>query len=114
MSTASRTVLSNKKVQQTGVGTSDWIVLDKGGAGVLSIQVEASGSATISLQGTLNINIINGGDTVPVDEVNSIEDMTGLVANGLFTVQGPVKAVRINQTAGAGTSTITILQAEGH
>ncbi len=113
MSAASRTVLSNKKVQQTGVGASDWIVLDKGGAGVLSVQVEASASATISIQGTLNIDISNGTDTVPVDEINDIQDMTGLVANGLFTIQGPVKAVRINQTAGVGSSTITILQAEG-
>ena len=114
MTMASRAVFSNKRIQQTGVGSSNWIILDKGGAGVASVQVEASASATVSIQCTLSLSLINAGDTVPAAEINDIQDMTDLVANGAFTIQGPIKAVRINQTAGVGTSTITVLQAEGN
>ena len=113
MSVAKRTVSLNKKVTNTGVGTSDWLVLTKGGAGVVSIQVEATASSTITIQGTLNIEIENSADVVPADEINAIQDMSGLTSNGLYTIQGPLKAVRINQTVGAGASAITILQVEG-
>lgn len=113
MSTASRTVSFNNRQEQTGVGQSDWVILKKGGAGVVSIQIEASATAVVSIQGTLNLELSVGSDTVPAAQINDIEDMTALAANNVFSVQGPLKAVRINQTGGAGTSAITVLQAEG-
>ena len=113
MSVAKRTVFSKTRVEQTGVGTSDWVLLTKGGAGVVSIQVESSASSTVTIQGTLNIGLSVPTDTVPADEINAIQDMSGLTSNGLYTIQGPLKAVRINQTVGAGTSAITVLQVEG-
>ena len=113
MSVARRTVFSNTRREQDGVGASDWVLLDKGGAGVISIQVEASGSATVTIQGTLNLELQTSTGTVPADEINAIQDMSGLTSNGLYTIQGPLKAVRINQTVGVGTSAITVLQVEG-
>lgn len=113
MSTANRTISLSKREENTGVGTSDWIILTKGGAGVVSIQVEASATAIVTIQGTLNLALGTPTDSVPAAEINDIQDMSALAANGLFTVQGPIKAVRINQTVGVGTSAITILQAEG-
>lgn len=112
MSTAKRAIFSNKRIEQTGVGASDWIVLSQGGGVDIGIQVEASATAVVSIQGTLNSDIKVGSDTVPAAQINDITDMTALNANGMYSVLGPVRAVRINQTSGAGTSAITVLQAE--
>lgn len=104
----------NERVANTGVDTSDWLVLGSGGEGrgadKIGIQVEASGTAIITIEATLNADLIDGTDTVPAAEINDIASMVGLTANGMFEVSGPIKAIRINQTAGAGTSAITVLQ----
>lgn len=113
MSAASRSASFSKRVTTTGVSVSDWVIIPKGGAGIISLQVEASGSATVTLQGTLNIELTAPTGTVPAAEINDIQDMTAIASNGLYTIQGPLKAIRINQVSGAGTSAITVLQSEG-
>ncbi len=112
MSSANRSIKFTKRITNTGVSASEWVILKQGGANTLSIQVEASATATVSVQATDNIALAIPSDTVPAAEINDIASMTGLVANGKFSVAGPVKAVRINQTAGVGTSAITVLQLE--
>ena len=113
MSTANRTAYFSKRVTTTGVSASEWVILPKGGAGVISLQVEASGTAIVTIQGTLNIGLTAPTDSVPAAEINGIQDMSALSANGLYTIQGPLKAIRINQVSGAGTSAMTVLQSEG-
>lgn len=118
MSTANRDIherriITNIRLANTGVGITDWIVFPKGGADNLSVQVEASATAVISIEATINVDIDEATDVVPAAEINAISGLTALAANSLEIVQGPVKAVRINQTAGVGTSAITVLRTEG-
>ena len=112
MSSANRSIRFTKRITNTGVSASEWVILKQGGANSLGIQVEASATATVSIQSTNNLALDLPSDTVPAAEINDIASMTALVANGNFSVAGPIKAVRINQTAGVGTSAITVLQLE--
>jgi len=104
----------NKREANTGTGASDWVLLGSAGEGrggnKIGIQVEASGSATVSIQCTLDASLSTSDGTVVAAQINDITGLTGLTANGVYSVDGPMKAVRINQTAGAGTSAITVLQ----
>lgn len=104
----------NVEISQAGVGASDWIILGGrragSGANVSSIDVRPGADATITIQATINVDIDDGADVVPADEIRDLASLTDLTAAGagLFGIDLPVKAVRINQTIGANTSTITV------
>lgn len=108
--------MRTKRISQTGVGQSDWLIVDdknignwEGGAGC-SLQVEPNGG-TITIQATLDPNLTQKTDVVPAAQIAIISDMSGLTTDGeIFEMKCPVRGVRINQTVGAGTSSLTILQ----
>jgi len=96
------------RISQTGVGSSDWIILDEDSHTDVSLQVEPGGG-TVTIQATLDPALKHSRNTVQPSQIVDIADMAGLTANGVYTVKGPVKAVRINQTAGVGTSYLTAM-----
>jgi hypothetical protein len=105
----------NVRIEQTGVGVSDWIILGSGSAGgtganKIACQVEASASATVTIEVTCCAALKLPGDTVPAEQIHPVPNLTNLTAKDLKGIDMPIKAVRINQTAGSGTSALTILQ----
>lgn len=96
------------RVSQTGVGESDWIVLDANSGSDISLQVEPGGG-TVTIEATLDPDVTRARSTTTSDRIIDIVDMIDLTANGIFTVKGPVQAVRINQTVGAGTCYLTAM-----
>lgn len=95
----------NQKVSVTGVAASDWIVLDPRNSGSLTIKVIPNGG-TISIQSTVGPNM----DAITSDDIDDITDMTGLTANGQYSVPDSLLAVRINQTVGATEASMVVLQ----
>lgn len=105
----------NEKISQTGVGTSDWVILgDSLGlqSFIFSLHINPGADATISIEGTINVDIENPTDTVPSDEIEAITGLTALTAAGkdLYSVDQPLKAIRVNQTVGANESVVTVLK----
>lgn len=102
----------NTRIEQTGVGTSAWLLLGSNkrrGAKDFSIAFE-SGGDTASIEVTIDATTAEiTGDTVPTDEVHVLPNGSALTAKALLHEVGPIKAIRINQTLGAGTTALTVL-----
>lgn len=96
------------RVSQTGVGESDWIVLDANSGSDISLQVEPNGG-TVTVQATLDPDVTRSRSETAAARIVNVVDMVGLTADGIFTVKGPVQAVRIKQTVGAGVCYLTAM-----
>lgn len=94
-------------IQQTGVGQSAWIPMDyKQSPFNVGMGAVVSGTVTYQVEHTFDDPYVIGG--TPVAFVHS--SMTGLSANGDGNYAFPIRAIRVNVTAGTGSATLTILQ----
>lgn len=108
---------TNESITQTGVGQSNWIIIQSYngkhvGANKTAIDVRPGADATIDIEVTINVDLTLPSDTVPAGEIRKLSTLTGVTSAGddLYDVNSPIKAVRINQTAGNDPSSITILK----
>lgn len=95
------------KVSVTGVGTSAWIPVDyTQNAFAIGFGCVTSGTVTYDVQHTFDD--IQNSSVTPIAFTHST--VTGKIANQDGNYAFPIKAIRLNVTAGTGTVTITILQ----
>lgn len=97
--------------QQTvaGVSAGNWIPLDTMGKQPFAIQyavvVGGSGATTYKVQGTLN-DVLRGSAATAFDLVSA------KTASYMGAQLSPIKAIRVNNTAGSAASTeMTVVQA---
>jgi hypothetical protein len=89
----------------TGVGQTAWIPVDYTQDPVnISLHAEPAGN-TVTIEYTVD-DVMAGATAVAYP----VTGMSGVTANTAGNVAFPIQAVRINQTLGAGTSVLKILQ----
>ena len=94
-------------IKKTGTGTSAWIPLDyKQNPFNVSLGCVVNGTITYSIEHTFD-DIFDATIT-PVAFTHSV--LVAQTANKDGNYASPVRAVRINNTAGTGDTTLTILQ----
>lgn len=94
-------------IQQTGVGASSWVPLDQYVASFsVGIGVVVTGVVTYTIEYTYD-DVFNNSITPTAWPVLALN---GLAVNADAQLSNPVKALRINQTAGAGTTAMTVVQ----
>jgi hypothetical protein len=89
-----------------GTGAKVWIPLDRWSHDSnLSLVLRFTGSATVNIEGTLDQ--INRGDTAIAF---TIDGGTAITADNEFSVTAiPMEAIRLNQTAGAGSVSFHVM-----
>lgn len=101
-------------VSQTGVGATNPIPLalsDHSGSGFsVGIGVKVSGTATYSVQHTFDDPFAASFVAASATWYNHA-DLTSKTANADGAYAAPVRAIRLNVTAGTGTVTMTAIQA---
>ena len=102
-----------KSVTQTGVGVSDWQMLNWHAQQFqLGIGCQITGAATYTVEYTYDDltvgNTINGGTGGP--SVFQLSGMTDKTANADTSITWPVTFVRLKVTAGAGSVRMVYLQ----
>ena len=96
-------------IAQSGVGTTAWIALDTYSPLTSLAAVVSGGAATYTIQHTLD-DVLNSTVTpTAFDHDTLAAQTTSQDGNYAF----PIAGIRINQTVGAGTVTLTVLQAGG-
>ncbi len=105
---------SSVNIQRTlsaGTGAKDWFIMNRYAPTEYVVVVTVTGTATWTLEGTLNK--LNRGETaIPF----VLEDRLGTpiaaqVDDGNFLLgQIPMEAMRLNQDSGAGTATMQVMQ----
>lgn len=98
-----------KQDNEAGTGLKPWVVLDRYNSSYATINVTFDGVATATIEGTLERRPDNGLVGGDVFNINGLVDISENTVISLS--QTPVSALRVNQTAGAGSVTIHILQA---
>lgn len=103
--------VNSQRTLSAGIGIKEWVPLNRWGPPEYAVVVTVSGTATWKLEGTLNR--INRGETaVPFlleDRLGTA--ITAIVDDDNFLLgQTPLEAMRLNQTAGAGTATLHVVQ----
>lgn len=97
------------RITLNGVGDTIAIPLDYINLADVSLQVAVTGSATWTVQQTLDDPFaIAPADLVWIDHPDT--NMVAQTVNRQGNYDKPVRAVRLRQTAGTGTSTITVVQ----
>ena len=96
-------------ISQSGVGTSAWVGLDLHSPLMTFAAVVSGGAATFTIEYTLDPVLI----PAPAATAFSVPGMSAVTANTSAGFSTPIAAARINQTVGAGTVTLTIVQAGG-
>ena len=92
---------------QTGVGTSAWIPLDyKQSPFNVGFGVVAGGTVTYDIEHTFD-DVFDSSITPTAFKHSSLVAQTAN-KDGNYIV--PIRAIRINNTAGTGTTTVTLLQ----
>lgn len=96
-----------KTIQVTGVGTSAWIPIDW-----YKLPINVSLHATVSgtVTSTIEYTVSDVYDPAVTPIAFSVTGMSGLTANTAGNIAFPIRAVRINNTAGTGTTSLTIMQ----
>lgn len=98
-------------VSQTGVGKSAPIPLDyKITPFQVSLATQLNGASTYNIEYTLD-DIRAPGYNPNTGNWYAVNTLSGVSAAGQGQLVGPVTAVRINQTASGGTTTLQVLQA---
>lgn len=96
-----------KTIQVTGVGTSAWIPIDWYKLPInVSLHAIVSGTVTSTIEYT--VSDVYDPAVTPI--AFSVTGMSGLTANTAGNIAFPIRAVRINNTAGTGTTSLTIMQ----
>ena len=96
-------------ISKTGTGTSAWIPMDyKQNPFNVGIGVVVSGTVTYTVQHTFD-DIFNPNVTPTAFDHATLAAQT---ANKDGNYAFPVRAIRINNTLGTGTTTMTLLQGQ--
>lgn len=105
------TPINTEKTTSAGVVAGDWIPMNRWSIAEYSAYVAVTGTITYQIEGTLNK--INQGETAVAF---ILDDASGAAISGKTTTSAydignaPVEAIRINQTAGTGSTTIRVMQ----
>ena len=106
----------HEKVTVSAAESSDWIVLGDQSMGygseIIGVQL-VPGSNTVKVEGTLNLEIREGSDTVPSDEIVDLTGLTGITTNTISRVEGPLKAIRLTCTTYSSGDSDMIVLVEG-
>ena len=97
------------KALSAGTGAKDWVLLNRWGPSAYQVSMVLSGAATYDLEGTNSR--LNRGETAIVFKIDDAQftPITGQTGDKAFELsKAPVEAVRINQTAGAGSVTLYV------
>ena len=97
-------------VSVTGVGTSNPILLDVFGSPNVSLQAVVSGTATYTIQQTLD-NVRDNGAAAATWFDHPDTALVGATASKQGNYAYVPTATRINLTSGTGTVTLTAVQA---
>ena len=91
----------------TGTGTTEWIPLDyKQNPFNIGLGIVVNGTITYDIEHTFDD--VFAQDTTPTAFKHS--SLTAQTTNKDGNYAFPIRAIRINNTAGTGTTTLTILQ----
>ncbi|MDP6586766.1 MAG: hypothetical protein QF535_19070 [Anaerolineales bacterium] len=100
-------------VRQEGSGTGElpWIVLNAHGVPTFTANLIVSGTVTASIEATL----VNPARATPAgDDIFTLQDWNGITTTTAGTVANqPLAAIRLNQTAGTGSTVFQIQQNGG-
>lgn len=94
-------------IKQTGVGSSVWIPVDYKQA-PFSIGMGMVVSGTVTYQVEHTFDDVYDATVTPVAFIHST--MIGKTINADGNYAFPIRAIRVNVTAGTGSATLTILQ----
>jgi uncharacterized protein YgiM (DUF1202 family) len=98
------------RVVQTSTEASAWLPMDKNNVGAyVSLQCVVTGTATYSVQQTLD-DIFDSNVTPTAFNYAGSTNLTSATTNQFSSFQYPVRAVRINKTAGTGSVAFTVVQ----
>ena len=97
------------RVSTSGVSISNPVVVDLHGRPEISLQVDVTGSATYSVQQTLD-NLYDTTIT-PVWFDHPDTNLVAATADKQGNYAYVPAAIRLNQTAGAGSAVLTVIQA---
>lgn len=92
---------------QTGAGTSAMCVLDQCNPFTLSLAVDVTGTVAFTIEHTYDDPQL-GANVVVWRAKAALTTKTAALEDG-FT-DAPIRALRINQASGSGTTKLTILQ----
>ena len=94
-------------VSKTGTGTSAWVPVDyRQSVTNIGLGIVINGTVTYDVEHTFD-NIFDSTVTPTAFKHATI---TGQTANKDGAYNAPIRAVRLNNTAGTGTTTLTVLQ----
>lgn len=93
----------------SGAGTSAWLPLDNN---IIDFQValflDVTGTVSITVEATLDD--VQDSTVTPVAFSVPITALVAATADQIGTLTMPVKAIRLNQASGAGSSILKVLQ----
>lgn len=96
-----------QEISKTGTGTTEWIPLDyKQNPFNVGFGVNVTGTVTYDIEHTFS----DVFDTTITPVVFKHSSLTAQTVNKDGNYAFPIRAVRINNTAGTGTTTLTLLQ----
>lgn len=91
----------------TGTGTTAWIPLDyKQNPFNIGLGIVVNGTITYDIEHTFDDILAQGTSPTAFKHSTLVAQTTNKDGNYAF----PIRAIRINNTAGTGTTTLTILQ----
>ena len=94
-------------ISKTGTGTTAWVPVDYAMPySVISLAVVVSGTITYTVECTFD-DVFDSGVTPTAFAHGTLAAQT---TNQSGTYVAPIRAVRLNNTAGTGTTTMTIIQ----
>lgn len=94
-------------ISKTGTGTSAWVPVDyRQSVTNIGLGAVVNGTITFDIEHTFD----DIYDTTVTPTAFKHATMTAQTANKDGSYNAPIRAVRINNTAGSGTTTLTIIQ----
>lgn len=101
----------NKKLSQTGAGTTEWIVFPKG-AKDIGVDIGVTGTVDVDVEVTNSPDLQTKDSSIAAGDINDVSGMTGLTAKGSYRVDGPIRGIRFTQNSGVGTTTMTVTKVD--
>lgn len=103
------TPINVRQENSAGAGAKDWISLNTFARPTFTLNLIIDGTATVNIEGTL---VNPNRDTVEAEDVFVLQDWSSISATTAGTVnEQPITAIRVNQTAGTGSTILQALQA---
>ena len=108
------TYINTNQINSAGVGAKPWIQLNRWGAPHYIIRATVNGAATYTIEGTLvQLNrgqIAAASDIFPVDDAQYTPIIAQTTTQTFQLAPGPLEFIRVNQTAGAGSVDLHVMQ----